>query len=213
MRCLPTESSGSAQGFTEKWLKACLNVFSPENVYYSSVGHSNKADVDERSCRSGAFGFIRMLGLSASETSFLSKVSALERCLFALLQSEEPPSVECYGDLSKLTTLGDQRKDTYGHAASAVDCMKTSVDLLDDEDCEDARTRCVRRMLMLPSRADLRILRVKHPSGPELQPFESLVVSNQDRLLGTTGLLRSVRKYMPPVRAPQVCDSTLLIIQ
>lgn len=204
MRCLPSESSGSAQGFHEKWVKSRFSVFSPENVHSSSVGPSSRSRSDESSCCSGAFGFVRLLDLSASEASFLSRASDLERCLFALLQSEEPPSVECYGDLSKVITVDERKTEIHANGSSSGDHSRSYLEFVDDEDSWDARTRCVRRMLMLPSRASLKVLRARHCSGPDWQPFESLVVSHQDRLLGTTGLLRSVRKYMPPVRAPQV---------
>lgn len=209
MRCLPTESSGSTQGFVEKWLKARLSVFSPDYVYSSSVGDSKRTDFDERSSRSGAFGFIRMLGLSAAETSFLARAPCLESCLFALLQSQESFSVECYGDLSKIKVLNEHRTAVHSNGSSAGNHLRSSMDSFDNDDSRDAKTRCVQRMLMLPSRADSHFLRTKHPSGPELKPFESLVVLHQDRLLGTTKLLRSVRNYMLPVRAPQVCDAAL----
>jgi len=207
MRCLPSVSSGSAQGFYEKWVKSRFSVFSPENVHCSSVGRSCS---EESPSRSGAFGFIRMLDLSAAETSFLARASSLERCLFALLQSEDPPSVECYGDLSKVITVDEHKTEIHGNGSLGGEHSRSSLEFLDEEDSWDARTRCVRRMLMLPSKASLKVLRAKHSSGPKWEPFESLFVSHQDRLLGTIGLLRSVRKYMPPVRAPQVCDEALL---
>jgi DNA helicase INO80 len=204
MRCLPTERSGSAQGLYEKWVKSCLSVFSPENVHSSSVGLRNRSRANERSSCSGLFGFIRMLDLSAAETSFVARASILERCLFALVRSQEPPSMECYGELSKVITVEQQKKDIRGNGSSGGEHSNSYLELLDDQDSWDARSTCVRRMLMLPSRANSRALRAKRLSGLEWQPFESLVVSHQDRLLSTVGLLRSVRKYMPAVRAPQI---------
>ena len=205
MRCLPTESSGSAQGFYEKWVKSRFSVFSPEYVYYSAAGLNSRSRADERSAHSGVFGFIRMVGLSASETSFIARACGLERCLFSLLRSEEPSLVECYGEFSKAITVVEEHKsDIRGNEPSDGEQSSSYMQVLDDEDSLDSRLSCVRRMLMLPSRADLKSFMTKRPSGPEYQPFESLVVSHQDRLLGSIGLLRSVRTYMPAVRAPQI---------
>ncbi|KAG0597031.1 hypothetical protein M758_UG305700 [Ceratodon purpureus] len=204
MRCLHTESSGSAQGFYEKWVKSGLSVFSPENVHSSSLGLRNRSRADERSSCSGGFGFIRMLDLSAAETSFVAWASVLGRCLFALVRSEEPPFVECYGDLSKPITVEQSKSDIHSNGSTGGQHLNSYLELLDDEDSWDARSSCVRRMLMLPSSVNSKALRTRHSSGSVWQPFESLVVSHQDRLLGTIGLLRSVRKYMPAARAPQI---------
>ncbi|KAG0572907.1 hypothetical protein KC19_VG134100 [Ceratodon purpureus] len=204
MRCLPTASSGSVQGFFEKWVKSGLSVFSPENVHSSSLGLRNGSRADKRVSCSGGFGFIRMLDLSAAETSFVASASILERSLFALLRSEEPPFVECHGDLSKPITVEQSKAYIHGNGSSGGQHSNRYLEVLFDEESSDARSSCVRRMLMLPNRASSKALRTRRPSGSEWQPFESLVVSHQDRLLGTIGLLRSVRKYMPAARAPQI---------
>lgn len=204
MQCLPTESSGSAQGFAEKWIRSRLSVYSPENVLLSSLGlDKNKSSADDRT-HSGAFGFLRMVDLSAAEISFLSKASSLERCLFALLRSGESSSEDCPGDISKATLLDMPNVNHNGERSCGEGERRNFLDVFDDDEGEDLKTRAVRRMLILPSRSELVLLRAKHPSGPKWQPFEALAISHQERLLGSTGLLRSVRKYMPPVRAPQV---------
>lgn len=202
MRCLPTESSGSAQGFSEKWLRAHLNIFSAENIFASSMGlDKDKNMVDGTAC-SGAFGFLRMTDLSAAEASFIALGSMLERLLFALLWSEESSSVECYGDLTRAIVVDSH---SHGNGISEDDPKSTLLNIENVEEGEDSRTRCVRRMLNVPIRTESKLLRTKHPAGPDWQPYEALVVSQQERLLGSISLLRSVRKYMPPVRAPQVC--------
>lgn len=204
MPCLPSESSGSAQGFYEKWVKSGLSVFSPDNVYASSLGLRNRSRADDSSPCSGGFGFIRMIDLSAAETSFVARASILKRCLFWLVRPDEPAFVEFCGDLFKSKTVSLRKTDIHGDGSPDGPHSNSYLELLDDEDSLDARSSCVRRMLVLPSRANSEFLRAKRLSGPQWQPFESLVVSHQDRLLGTVGLLRSIRKYMPAARAPQI---------
>jgi DNA helicase INO80 len=210
MRCLPTDSSGSTQGFFEKWIRTNFNVFSPENVHVSSLGREEHVKSTAGLALSGAFGFIRLSNLSPPEVAFLARASSLEQCLFALLSSRVSPPSELHGPIT-MGSQGVQNSPDEGlHSGRGSLFLEVS-----GEEDEDLRKKAVQRLLMLPSRSESGFLRAKHPAGPLWQPFEALAVSPEERFLGSVGLLRSVRSFMPPVRAPQVTlhfPSILLII-
>ena len=87
MRCLPTSSSGSGQGFRERWLENNLNIFSSANIHMSifpETGQSSQHQV----LHSGKMGFTRLLNLSPAEVEYTAKANALERLLFSISHQE-----------------------------------------------------------------------------------------------------------------------------
>lgn len=88
MRCLPSVSSGSAQGFQDQWLSNNFNVFSPTNVHLSLFPETEES-IDLKVHHTGCLGFTRLLDLSPGEVGFLATATALERLLFALSQQED----------------------------------------------------------------------------------------------------------------------------
>jgi DNA helicase INO80 len=85
--------------------------------------------------------------------------------------------------------------------------------IVDDPECnflEKGKVRAVTRMLLLPSRSETKFLQKRFATGPSHAPFEGLVVSHQDRLLSNARLLHSAYTYIPPTRAPPVCDAILI---
>lgn len=80
MRCLPSQSSGSAQGFYEKWLMNLFSIFSPDKVHRSIFS--------EKPGTSGTFGFTRLLGFSPTEVDLLAKATLLEQWLLTFWRSE-----------------------------------------------------------------------------------------------------------------------------
>ncbi|KAJ7554405.1 hypothetical protein O6H91_06G138700 [Diphasiastrum complanatum] len=177
MHCLPTSYSGSAQGFLEKWLGGFFNVFSPENVHSSVFAYDQS-----RECNySDTFGFTRLMNLSPSEVSSLKKASDLERWLFSLLRADD----------ILLGQIIEQQ-------ANNIDSS------LSNDSLEDSKTRAVRRMLLLPSRSESAFLRKRLSRGISIVPFEELALPQVEQMLKNTDLLRSVRAYIPSVRAPMV---------
>eukprot|EP00250_Pteridium_aquilinum_P019700 c24539_g1_i9 orf=448-5037(-) len=88
MQCLPSVSSGSAQGFQERWLGNNFNILSPINVLLSifpQTDQSNKFQAQHSSC----LGFTRLLDLSPAEVGFLARATPLERLLFTLSRQED----------------------------------------------------------------------------------------------------------------------------
>ncbi|KAG6552261.1 hypothetical protein Mapa_006111 [Marchantia paleacea] len=182
LRCLPTSSSGSCQGFAEKWLKNRLSIFSADNIHYSIFSHSEGGGCQGSYSRSGGFGFCRLLNLSPSEVEFLAKASTQERWLYSILLDDSP----LIGQI-----LAQQEKSDIGDESL-------------EADIEDPKTRAVRRLLMIPGRSESSLLREKRFTGRTSDPFEALIISYKERFLQSVGLLRSVRKLMPAVRAPQI---------
>lgn len=88
MHCLPSLSSGSAQGFEEKWLSNLFNIFSAANVFMS-INPEAESCKEVKTSKSGGLGFTRLLDLSPGEVEFLSRATALERLLFTLSQEDD----------------------------------------------------------------------------------------------------------------------------
>ncbi|MCO5566352.1 hypothetical protein L7F22_020029 [Adiantum nelumboides] len=88
MRGLPSVSSGSAQGFEEKWLSNQFNIFSAANVFLSSNSEGENCAQAE-TVKSGCLGFTRLLDLSPGEVDFLSRSTVFERLLFNFSQEDD----------------------------------------------------------------------------------------------------------------------------
>lgn len=88
MQCLPSVSSGSAQGFRDKWLGNNFNVFSPANVHLSIFPETEES-TDSKVNHTGFLGLARLLDLSPGEVGFLARSTALERLLFTLSRQED----------------------------------------------------------------------------------------------------------------------------
>ena len=87
MQCLPTISSGSAQGFRERWLENNLNIFSSANIHMSIFQETGQFS-QPQALHSGTMGFTRLLNLSAAEVGYTAKANAFERLLFSLSHLE-----------------------------------------------------------------------------------------------------------------------------
>lgn len=182
MRCLPTESSGSCQGFREKWLRKRLSIYSSDHIQDSIFPQGGSVADNKGTFSDGGFGFIRLMDLSPDEVEFLAMASTQERWLYSVLHADA---------LWVRDHLAQRDSDPDGQDRS-------------NDDAEDPKTRAVKRLLMLPSRSESGLLQKRHPTGLPSEPFEALVTTSNERLLKNVGLLRSLRGYIPSVQAPQV---------
>eukprot|EP00897_Mesotaenium_endlicherianum_P002362 jgi/Mesen1/2153/ME000152S01239 len=197
MRCLATSASGSAQGFSEKWLQNRLSIFDPSHIHYSLFppdapeggAHARRGAATCRDRRASAFSFSRLLNLSPAEVAFAAKASAVERWLFSLLYLE--------------ATAVHLALDGYRWHSGDGSAGRGEGEVREDED-EDNTARAVRRMLLVPPRGESPALLRKLPVDSEAQPYRALVQSASERMLDHISLLRSVRGVVPPVLAPQV---------
>lgn len=126
------------------------------------------------------------MDLSPQEVAFMATGSFMERLLFSMMRWERKFLDEVLDFLIE-TTIGDP------------ECY-----------LEKGKVRAGSRMLLLPSRYETKFLQKKFATGPTNAPFEALMVSHQDRLSSNARLLHSAYTYIPPTRAPPVCDATLL---
>ena len=180
------QSSGSlslavGHGVCRESFQKHFNIFRPE-VIYRSIFSENMI------VKSGNFGFTRLMDLSPQEVTFLATSSFMERLLFSMMRWEQKFLDEVVDFLIE-TTVGDP------------ECSYL----------EKGKVRAVTRMLLLPSRSEAKFLERKFATGPSYAPFESLVISHQDRLLSNARLLHSAYTYIPPTRAPPVCCSFSII--
>ncbi|KAH7443717.1 hypothetical protein KP509_02G047900 [Ceratopteris richardii] len=88
MQCLPSSSSGSLQGFEEKWLNNHFDIFSTTNVFLSCTPDI-ETHKESQIPQSGALGFSRLMNLSPREVDFIARSTAMERVIFALVQEDE----------------------------------------------------------------------------------------------------------------------------
>lgn len=138
---------------------------------------------EKTNAESGNFGFTHLMDLSPQEVAFLATGSFMERLLFSMIRWEHE--------------VGDFLKEY----------------IVDDPECNflgKGKVRAVIRMLLMPPRSETRFLKNKIATGPSHAPFEGLVISHQDRLLSNARLLHSAYTYIPPTRAPPVCDDILV---
>lgn len=164
-----------------------FNIYSPENVYRSIFPREDNSD--GLSFESRTFGFTRLMDLSPSEVTFLATNSFMERLLFSVMRWDQH---FLDGLIESLTETMD-----------------------DDPECsylERGKVRAVARMLLMPSRSNTNLLRSKYATGPGDAPFEALVVPHEDRFLSNSRPLHSAYTYIPRVRAPPVCFSSIRFV-
>uniref|UniRef100_A0A2P2MVM8 Chromatin-remodeling ATPase INO80 n=1 Tax=Rhizophora mucronata TaxID=61149 RepID=A0A2P2MVM8_RHIMU len=173
--CSPVRRGVCRESFQKNF-----NIFSPENVYRSML--AQETCLDSLLDKSGTFGFIHLMDLSPAEVLFLATGSLMERLLF-------------------LITRWDRQ-----FLDGILDLLMKDMDNDPDSNhLERGKVRAVTRMLLMPSRSDVKMLRREFATGPANSPFEALVTSHQDRLLSNTKLLHSIYTYIPRTRAPPIC--------
>lgn len=180
MQSSETLSSAVGRGVCRENFQEHFNVFRPENVHRSIFP-------EDMIFKSGNFGFAHLMDLSPQEVEFVAAGSFMERLLFSMMRWEQKFLDE------------------------VVDFLMESI--IDDPEVsflEKGKVRAVTRMLLLPSRSDTKFLQKRFATGPSHAPFEALVVSHQDRLFSNSRLLHSAYTYIPPTRAPPVCNVCLV---
>ncbi|EPS73622.1 hypothetical protein M569_01128, partial [Genlisea aurea] len=157
-----------------------FNIFSPHNIYYSSTQQRRALDADAGEI--GTFGFSRFIGLSPAEVSFAANGSFMERLLFSLARSDQ----------QFLEMLSEQMMECRDHGSRCCCGIGTE------------KAKSVARMLLLPNRTEMNLLRRRFATGPAGAPFESLITSDYDRILAHIKLLHSVYSFIPRTRAPPI---------
>ncbi|KAI4386538.1 hypothetical protein MLD38_004465 [Melastoma candidum] len=155
-----------------------FSIFSSDNVHKSVYGQSSK--MQGQSIRSGTFGFTHLIDLSPLEVSFLAAGSFMEKLLFTMMRLDRhfPDNI--------LDFLVEATEDS---CSSNLDSCKV---------------RAVTKMLLMPSRIRASLFTRKLATGPDDDPFEALVCSNQDRILSNIKLLHSTHMFIPRARAPPI---------
>ncbi|XP_042001321.1 chromatin-remodeling ATPase INO80-like isoform X1 [Salvia splendens] len=169
-------NSEAGQCLSRESIQKLFNIFSPENIYSSSL---------QKDCgRIGTFEFSRFIDLSPAELSFLATGSFMERLLFSIMRSDRQYLDEIL-DVLMESDDGDVNDIQYAHIGKE-------------------KARAVMRMLLLPSRSEKNVLRRKLATGPLDAPFEALIIPYQDRLLSDIKLVHSVYSFIPRTRAPPI---------
>lgn len=168
-------TSSVQRGISRETFKKLFNIFSPENVYESMFLERNSTGWGLN--RTGTFEFAHLIDLSPSEVSFLANVSLMERLLFAIMRWDRQ-------FLNDTLTLEDEN--------------------LDNTQIGKEKVRAVTRMLLLPTKSQISLLRERLATGLGDEPFEALVMSHQDRFLSNVRLLHSVHSFIPRTRSPPI---------
>lgn len=133
------------------------------------------------SIKSGTFGFTRLIDLSPEEVSFLATGSFMEKLLFSMMRWDR------------------QLLD---------DILDILMESMEDDTCssylDSGTVRAVTKMLLVPSRTETSLFTRRIATGPDDNPFEALVCSNQERVLSNIRLLHSTHTFIPRTRAPPV---------
>ncbi|KAL8459957.1 hypothetical protein ACS0TY_031745 [Phlomoides rotata] len=159
-------------------LQKLFNIFSPENIYKSTLQQDYY--LVDSSGRSGTFGFSRLVNLSPAEMSFLATSSFMERLLFSV--------------------MGLDRQFLDG----ILDLMESKDDDIHCAHIGKEKVRAVTRMLLLPSKSENNLLSKRLATGPMDAPYEALIMPYQDRLLSDIKLLHSIYSFIPRTRAPPI---------
>ncbi|GAB4851642.1 Putative DNA helicase ino80 [Ancistrocladus abbreviatus] len=167
--------SASRCSFCKESFEKRFNVFTPGAVYQSIMPRDDT--LSGSSSGSGTLGFTRLMDLSPVEVAFIANGSFMERLIFSIMR-------------------WDRR------------CLDGIVDFLmeaeDDLHIEKEKVRAVTRMLLIPSKSESNLLRRKLATGPSNDPFEALVVSQDDRTSSNIDLLHSTYTFIPRTRAPPI---------
>ncbi|KAL0316801.1 UNVERIFIED_CONTAM: Chromatin-remodeling ATPase INO80 [Sesamum radiatum] len=172
-------SSEAHQRLSRESIEKLFNIFSPENVYNSTLQQDHI--LDGNFGRSGAFGFSRLIDLSPAEVSFLATCSLMERLLFTVMRSDRQ-----FLD-GILDLIMDSEYDD-------INCLHIGKE----------KVKAVTRMLLVPSKSETSLLRRRLATGPVDAPYEALIMPYQDRLLTDIKLLHSVYSFIPRTRAPPI---------
>ncbi|KAC9819661.1 hypothetical protein E3N88_45209 [Mikania micrantha] len=178
VRRLDVFSSGEKYDIKAKSFEKHFNIFSPLNIYQSIF----KQDKHKPSIKNGAFGFTRLIDLSPAETSFIAIASLMEKLLFSISRCDSSM-------LDEVVDLMMEKEDN-----NDVECNHIGKE----------KVRAVTRMLLLPSKSEINILKRRLAMGPMDAPFEALVLSHEDRLSSDVRLLHSAFSFIPPIRAPPI---------
>ncbi|KAF3441996.1 hypothetical protein FNV43_RR15912 [Rhamnella rubrinervis] len=167
------------RGLRKESFQKYFDIYSPENVYRSifSIEDTSDGCLDG----SGTFGFTHLMDLCPAEVAFLGTGSFMDRILFSLMRWD--------------------RQLLDGIIDSHMEAMD------DDPECDfvkSGKVRAVTRMLLMPSRSVMNLLRREFATGPGDAPYEALVISHRDRLLSNIRLLHSTYTFIPHTRAPPV---------
>ncbi|KAL6009951.1 hypothetical protein ACLOJK_000382 [Asimina triloba] len=166
-------------GIEGKSLVKLFHIFSPENVHHSILPKDGWSD--DTVVNSGTFGFTRLTDLSPEEVAFLAEGSSFEKLLFSVMRWDR--------------RFLDDILDLF---------METEGDDLKYDHVDKGTVRAVTRMLLLPTKSELSVLRRKLVEGPGDSPYEELVVSHKDRLTANIKLLNSTYAFIPRSRAPPI---------
>uniref|UniRef100_A0A1D1YT28 Chromatin-remodeling ATPase INO80 n=1 Tax=Anthurium amnicola TaxID=1678845 RepID=A0A1D1YT28_9ARAE len=166
------------QNVQRESIERLFNIFSVENVYESTVPQDRNLDGFGES---GAFGFIRLMYLSPAEVSFLAMASIFEKMLFSVLRWDK--------------SFVDEMLDMF---------LESEFDNDEYNNIAKEKVRAVSRMLLLPTKSKLSLLRRKLATGPSPAPFEALVNSHEDRFISSARLLHFTYAYIPKARAPLI---------
>ncbi|XP_031494199.1 chromatin-remodeling ATPase INO80 [Nymphaea colorata] len=161
-------------------LERLFNIYAPENVY-RSVSPQAEGFGLSIPVNSGTFGFSRLIDVSPEEFSYIAKVSVFERLLFAIMAWNRKYLDEIIDSFLE-SEDSDPQFDGLGKAT----------------------VKAVTRMLLLPTRSDLNLLRRKFATGSGNAPYEGLVTSHHDRFISNIRLINSTYTFIPRGRAPPV---------
>ncbi|KAK1578959.1 hypothetical protein Q3G72_034530 [Acer saccharum] len=174
-----TLCSAVGRGIYRELFQKRFNIFTAGNVHRSMFSNENSSDWS--SVKSSTFGFARLMDLSPEEVAFLATGSFMERLLFSISR----------WDRQFLDGISDL-------------LMESMDNELGNNLPESGKVRAVTRLLLIPSRSEITLLRRKFTMVPGYSPFEDLVVSHQDRLLSDVKLLHATYTYIPRARAPLI---------
>uniref|UniRef100_A0A5B7AT52 Chromatin-remodeling ATPase INO80 n=1 Tax=Davidia involucrata TaxID=16924 RepID=A0A5B7AT52_DAVIN len=171
--------SAVGHGVSSETFESRFNIFSPENVYQSILPRERNSDGPF--AKSETFGFARLIDLSPAEVAFLATGSFMERLLFSIMRWDRQ-------FLDGILDLLMEAEDDDFHSSHL----------------EREKVRAVTRMLLLPSKLETNLLKMRLATGPWDAPLEALVMSHQDRLLSDIRLLHSAYTFIPRTRAPPI---------
>lgn len=179
LRDLGRNTSSIQHGVSRETFEKLFDIFSPENVCRSMFPKENSTSWGFNA--TGTFGFAHLFDLSPPEISFLASGTFMERLLFSIMRWDR----QFLNDtLDSFNEIEDENLDYCQLGKEKV--------------------RAVTRMLLLPTKSQISLLRERLATGLGNEPFEALVMSHQDRFLSNVRLLHSTHSFIPRTRAPPI---------
>ncbi|GAB2295564.1 Putative DNA helicase ino80 [Dionaea muscipula] len=166
----------SGRGLSRESFEKYFNIFTQDSVYHSVLPGENT--MVGQSFGSRTFGFTHLMDLSPAEVAFLANCSLMERLMFSVMR------------------WGQRKLD------AITDLLVGVID--GDLQLGKEKVRAVTRMLLIPTKSESDLLRRKLATGPGENPFESLAMSHEDRVLSNASLLHSTYTFIPRTRAPPI---------